>query len=235
MRDLNDKVRERLRVEGALGPDIRVTVREQVRDETGAVTERAQRATFAVGDRVLFTRNDPTLDVQNGATGDVLAFDEAGQFNVRLKDGREVSFAIRDYPHLAAGYAMTVHKAQDATVEHSYVLASRSMDAHLGYVSMTRHRDEAKLFYGRDQFEEPQQLDAICSRQRTKDTALDYLDAYCACEQSAMRVSGRSEEGAGARTEKALPMSAAERVRRNAKRRQQNLARDAERDRGYGE
>lgn len=32
-------------------------------------------------------------------------------------------------------------------VGRSYLLASRSMDAHLGYVAMTRHRDAAKLFY----------------------------------------------------------------------------------------
>ena len=35
-------------------------------------------------------------------------------------------------------------------MDRSYVLASRSMDRHLAYVSMTRHRDEMKLFMCHD-------------------------------------------------------------------------------------
>lgn len=51
--------------------------------------------------------------------------------------------AFRNFDH---GYAVTIHKSQGATVDQSYVLASRSMDRHLTYVAMTRHRDNMRLF-----------------------------------------------------------------------------------------
>ncbi len=44
------------------------------------------------------------------------------------------------------GYATTIHKAQGATVDRTYVLASGTMDRHLTYVAMTRHRDAVTLY-----------------------------------------------------------------------------------------
>jgi len=51
--------------------------------------------------------------------------------------------------HYAAfdhGYACTIHKSQGATVDNAYVLGSGTMDHHLSYVAMTRHRDEMRLY-----------------------------------------------------------------------------------------
>ena len=51
--------------------------------------------------------------------------------------------------HYAAfdhGYACTIHKSQGATVNNAYVLGSGTMDHHLSYVAMTRHRDEMRLY-----------------------------------------------------------------------------------------
>ena len=47
-----------------------------------------------------------------------------------------------------------MHKAQGATVDHSFVLATPGMDRHLAYVGMTRHREGVELFAGRDDFED---------------------------------------------------------------------------------
>ena len=44
------------------------------------------------------------------------------------------------------GFATTIHKSQGATVDKSFVLASRSMDRHLTYVAMTRHRLDTKIY-----------------------------------------------------------------------------------------
>jgi ATP-dependent exoDNAse (exonuclease V) alpha subunit len=49
----------------------------------------------------------------------------------------------RSFDH---GYAVTIHKSQGATVDRSYVLASKSMDHSLAYVAMTRHRSDMKLY-----------------------------------------------------------------------------------------
>ena len=45
---------------------------------------------------------------------------------------------------------MTIHKSQGATVDAAYVLASRSMDRHLAYVAMTRHRDRLQIYTARE-------------------------------------------------------------------------------------
>lgn len=117
--------------------------------ETLFQTDHGPRA-FAVGDRVVFTRNDRDLGVKNGSFGVVEEIDN-DQLCVRMDtDGSDKARAITIMPdHYAAfdhGYACTIHKSQGATVDNAYVLGSSTMDHHLSYVAMTRHRDEMRLY-----------------------------------------------------------------------------------------
>lgn len=272
VRDLNNKVRQGLRDACELGPDMDVRFTEQERDENGEIIgERSTKTVLAAGDRLLFTKNDKQLDVQNGLIGRVIDLSEEGRLRVALDGGRVVDFALQDYAHLALGYATTVHKAQGATYDRAYVLATNRMDARLAYVALTRHRQSVDVFYGRDQFQKEGDLERAFARQKVKDTTLDYLDAYTAQERTKGQTRGESgrkradtprpepkpswavgpvyvsprakpeketePEPVAHRSEpqKALPMSAVDRIRRNAERRQQNLARDRGRDRGYGD
>ena len=59
---------------------------------------------------------------------------------------RTIAFDPSQYRSFDHGYAVTIHKSQGATVDHAYVLASRSMDRHLAYVARTRHRDAMRLY-----------------------------------------------------------------------------------------
>lgn len=52
---------------------------------------------------------------------------------------------MNDYQSIDHGYATTIHKSQGETVDRAFVLASGTMDRHLTYVAMTRHRDVAQL------------------------------------------------------------------------------------------
>ena len=112
---------------------------------------------FAAGDRIVFLENNRDLGVKNGMLGTVTAVED-GWLEARL-DGkgragaeRTVSMAIADYAAIDHGYATTIHKTQGATVDRSFVLASSTMDRHLTYVAMTRHREEGRLYVGRDEF-----------------------------------------------------------------------------------
>ena len=122
----------------------------------------AGKRDFATGDRIVFLENSRDLGVKNGmlATVDHV---EAGRPGAgpriiatldgpRGGEGRSVSVPMGDYQAIDHGYATTIHKNQGATVDRAYVLASGTMDRHLTYVAMTRHRDGAQLYAAQDEF-----------------------------------------------------------------------------------
>ena len=105
---------------------------------------------FAIGDRILFTRNNAALNLRNGMLGTVTKIG-TGQLMVELDAGnddapRRITFAPETFPAIDHGFAVSIHRAQGATVDRSFILDSRSMDKHLTYVAMTRHREHAALY-----------------------------------------------------------------------------------------
>lgn len=148
--------------------------RGELADEVIYETDKGERA-FASGDRVLFTENNKDLAVKNGMLGTVEAAED-GRLVVQV-DGREgaMSVSMADYAALDHGYATTVHKSQGATVDRAYVLASKSMDRHISYVAMTRHREDVTLYAGKESFKNGfGSLAAAMGRANEKETTLDY-------------------------------------------------------------
>jgi Ti-type conjugative transfer relaxase TraA len=141
-------------------------------------TAEGERA-FAPGDRLLFRENNRSLGVKNGMLGTVERA-ELGRLEIRLDaakgpgQGRSVAISMADYAAVDHGYATTIHKAQGATVDRTYVLASGSMDRHLTYVAMTRHREAVTLYAGQDEFKDVAALSSRLSRAQLKETTLDY-------------------------------------------------------------
>ena len=177
VRDLNDRARAVRQAAGELGAEFLVQ------------TERGERA-FAAGERVYFLRNERRLGVKNGTLGTVLEIEgsafgrgstpgpgSAGQgerLTVRLDDGRQVGFDVKDYGHIDHGYAATVHKSQGVTVDRAHVLASAGMDRHAAYVGLTRHREQVALHWSADELGSREGLTQALGRERLKDTSLDY-------------------------------------------------------------
>ncbi|WP_033073478.1 Ti-type conjugative transfer relaxase TraA [Sphingopyxis sp. MWB1] len=160
VRALNEAARERLKASGALGKEVTLAV------------ERGTRA-FAVGDRVMFLRNERSLGVKNGSLGSVQVVN-AMRMEVLLDDGRSLAFDLKDYAHIDRGYAATIHKAQGMTVGRVQVLATPGVDSHSTYVALSRHRETVELYYGRDDFANQAKLVRAASRERGKDMASDY-------------------------------------------------------------
>lgn len=109
-------------------------------------TSNGKRA-FAAGDRIIFLENNRDLCVKNGMLGTVEHV-EKGKIIARLdgRGGDSVSILTDSYQAIDHGYATTIHKNQGATVDRAIVLASSTMDRHLAYVAMTRHRDSVQLY-----------------------------------------------------------------------------------------
>ncbi|WP_294131229.1 Ti-type conjugative transfer relaxase TraA [Sphingobium sp.] len=173
VRDLNEAARAAMREAAELG------------DERQVKTERGDRL-FASGDRIMFLRNERSLEVKNGTLGTIGHVDE-GHMSVRTDDGRVVAFDTKDYRDLDHGYAATIHKAQGMTVDKAHVLATPGMDRHGAYVAMSRHRDGMALHYGRDDFRDQSRLVRTLSRERGKDMAIDYRQADPAKEYAERR------------------------------------------------
>ena len=140
-----------------------------------AFQAEAGKRHFAVGDRLVFLRNDRTMDVKNGTLGTVEQV-ENGRLAVRLDTGRLVMVDQVVYAAVDHGYAITIHKSQGATVDRAYVLASGGMDRNLAYVAMTRHRDTATLYGGRDDFDDERAMGRRLQRARVKTSTLDYAE-----------------------------------------------------------
>ena len=71
-------------------------------------------------------------------------------------------------------WALSVHKSQGQTVDQTFVLASRHMDAYSTYVALTRHRLQAKLYYAREDFADFKSLQMGLGRVQDKDLIIDY-------------------------------------------------------------
>ncbi|MFB4374707.1 Ti-type conjugative transfer relaxase TraA [Agrobacterium sp. CR_3] len=115
-------------------------------------TNNGKRA-FAPGDRIIFLENNRDLRVKNGMLGTVEHV-EPNKIIARLdgRGGDSVSIPTDSYQAIDHGYATTIHKNQGATVDRAFVLASGTMDRHLTYVAMTRHRDSVQLYADSQEF-----------------------------------------------------------------------------------
>lgn len=131
---------------------------------------------FAVGDQIVFLKNEGSLGVKNGmlakivdaAPGRIVA--EIGQGQHR----QSITVEQRFYNNVDHGYATTIHKSQGATVDRVKVLASLSLDRHLTYVAMTRHREDLGVYFGTRSFAKAGGLVELLSRKNSKETTLDY-------------------------------------------------------------
>ncbi len=163
VRMLNERARDKLVERGIVGEGF------AFRTEDGS-------RNFAAGDQIVFLKNEGSLGVKNGMIGRVVEA-APGRFMAEVGDGshrRPVEVDQRFYRNVDHGYATTIHKAQGATVDRVKVLASLSLDRHLAYVALTRHREDVALYYGRRSFGKAGGLIPILSQRNAKETTLDY-------------------------------------------------------------
>ncbi len=186
VRELNEDIRAGLKGRGHLqGQEITYG------------TENGDRS-FTVGDRIVFLQNDRDLDVKNGTLGTVERVGDGGLLARIDGNGRGVEIDLSEYKAFDHGYATTIHKTQGATVDHAYVLASDTMDRHMTYVAMTRHRDEAQLYAGEDHFVDMEALKSRLGRSGAKESVLDYVDRDGRRRDTGQHVGGRQVTGAEA-------------------------------------
>ena len=140
-----------------------------VSDETGAlkkinaieygkhfISYNIEQREFAKGDKIVFLKNDRKLGVNNGTFGIIDTIDNKGNISVKFSDKeKEVVFNIGDiqkdssYHFIDHAYAVTVHKSQGATTDHTLYLHDKShhkLSANSLYVAFTRSRLNTMVF-----------------------------------------------------------------------------------------
>ena len=127
--ELNARARQRMEAEGSLGH----------------VVAQVGHVEFAIGDRVVCTRNNKRIGVVNGDIGTVVGAGDKGV--VVTLDGGDVELpeAYLAAGNLNHGYALTIHKAQGATCDVALVWGE-NLGAESGYTAMTRGRLRNRVF-----------------------------------------------------------------------------------------
>jgi conjugative relaxase-like TrwC/TraI family protein len=104
-----------------------------------------------VGDRIICLRNAPKLGVVNGTRATLTRIHPAAR-TVEAVDDRGVQLTLPagylDAGHVTHGYAITGHKAQGLTCEHTYTLGTETLYREWGYVAMSRGRLSNQLYHG---------------------------------------------------------------------------------------
>ncbi len=157
VRALNSAIRDEIKERGGLKDSRTYTLTS----EDG----KTHRIELARGDRVVFERNDARSGVRNGEFGTVETADRHG-FTVKMdgERGWRVRVEQGDRQQLSHGFASSIHKSQGATVDKTFTLASKGMDSKLTYVSLSRQREDAKLYANRAEFKSIDHLKNSLSR-----------------------------------------------------------------------
>jgi Ti-type conjugative transfer relaxase TraA len=174
--DLNKAARIALKESGHLSKkEFTYKTKKEVEDDFGRKKILQEEKHFSQGDRIVFTRNNYGLGVKNGTMGTITGLNNQ-KVQVKLDEGKDISFAPNLNPHFDQGWAVTIHKSQGTTVDHTYVLASYEMTQNLAYVAMTRHRETTKMFGSSLDFWSAEKLPQILSKSGEKLGPADYLD-----------------------------------------------------------
>lgn len=184
--------------EGIIGEE---EIRDKDRDEgerrgEGIREERGKleiNNSFGVGDRILFTVTNKKAGVENGefATLEKVSKEE---FTARKDNGKVVSFNPALLRGFSYGYASTVYKAQGASIREVYVLHSKAGNRCSSYVALTRHREELKLYWNRQDSKSRADLVKALSRESDKSASLMLVSKEDIELRKERQQEGRAEE-----------------------------------------
>lgn len=116
-----------------------------------------EREKFSKGDRIQFTQTDAKNRIFNGIIGTLVDASER-KFMIQSDAGDCVSFDPNKFHGFTHGFASTVYKSQGKTKQQVFILHDKMHNHALSYVSLTRHKDDIKLYVAKDVAKDMQTL-----------------------------------------------------------------------------
>jgi hypothetical protein len=133
-----------------LNNSVRQHLREKniIRGDDFHIQNDKSSGDFALGDRIIIAKTNKDLGLRNGDTG-VLLEASLEEFKLGLDDGRCVCFNPKDvfFKH---GYAVTVYKAQAASVKEVFVMHNFFSTRENAYVELSRHVYNLRLYVNKE-------------------------------------------------------------------------------------
>jgi len=136
---LNKAARENLKTKGII----------ESQEYAVVPTNTSQKLYFSVGDRVVFTKSEKSLNISNGDFG-ILKNTSTTDFTVSLDNGNDITFNKNNFTHIRHGYASTLYKAQGASIKDVFVFHDGFSTLKNSYVSMSRHINDLRLYVNKE-------------------------------------------------------------------------------------
>lgn len=156
IKPLNELIREKLQLRGL--------VRSDIIEVDCVVSEKYFTLSFAINDRVRFTKNHYGKGFINGQTGTITAIEKVGNdvaFTIQKDCGTVVTFLKSEYQdandalNLVHAYAMTIYSCQGATIDgDTFILYDVYMGRAASYVAGSRHKDTCHWFVNGSKLDE---------------------------------------------------------------------------------
>jgi putative conjugative relaxase domain protein len=147
--ELNSEIHNRLVEKGTLKNECLLTSVNQYGIESSNP--------YAIGEKVIFTKNDyklkdtngETVGIKNGQLGKIININ-GPKITVQTNTNQNVMFDTREYKHFDYGYAMTTFKAQGITVDNALIVhdstQKNSNTRNKIYVDVSRAKKSVKIF-----------------------------------------------------------------------------------------
>lgn len=111
----------------------------------GARPMEKEERSFAVGESIIFLKNDYRVGVKNGQLGTITKIE--GTVITATVNDKTVQFDTGMYNFFDYGYAVTVHKSQGTTLDNAYLLLSEALDRNTAYVGTSRAKEATHVVY----------------------------------------------------------------------------------------
>lgn len=172
VKSLNLEIRERLLDSGRLQSKYYEAGGREIQTQDGV-------RSIAIGERIVFNKNNRYLNIVNGDIGVVTAIGEQGTLGVELisqgKQGsREVIIDPSKYNHFDYGYAITSYKSQGMTYQDTLILLDEQVGFESFNVMATRHRENANYYMNNELLKEV--IDRRFDQEWQKDNKENYND-----------------------------------------------------------